>query len=102
MSVCLCVCMRVRVYCASPLPCVRVFHVAGISSSNKRSSPPKEKERMPGPDEVYTTSVFGAGGVADQGASGQSAPLVVGERPGYLDSYTRYRSCAWEPWRPVW
>lgn len=48
------------------------------SGYSKRSSL-NDNERVPGPDEVYTTSIFGGGGAIDQGGSGQAAPLVVGE-----------------------
>ncbi len=44
----------------------------------------KEKELLPGPSEIYATSVFGAGGAVDQEGE-RAAPLVVGERRSCQD-----------------
>ncbi|CAM9732097.1 unnamed protein product, partial [Ectocarpus sp. 6 AP-2014] len=55
--------------------------LAEKEDSNKRASPPKEKERLPGPDEVYATSVFGSVGGAAEVDRGNANPLVVGGGP---------------------
>lgn len=70
----------------SSLICLALVEISAparylLSSRRNLSSskgPEKETERLPGPDEVYATSIFGAGRPAEQDGE-KAVRLVVGE-----------------------
>ncbi|CAM9272049.1 unnamed protein product, partial [Ectocarpus sp. 12 AP-2014] len=75
--------------------------LAEKEDSNKRTSPPKEKERLPGPDEIYATSVFGSVGGAAEGDAGNANPLVVGWGMGDLPAPAKGDLPSPDPPRPL-
>lgn len=92
-------------YCTTPVA-LCVSFPSPTASSKQQQSPPKEeeeeKEPLPGPSEVYATSVFGAGGAGEQDSE-KAAPLVVGEKerdqtmiclPGYEGNFLMIFSAA--------